>query len=52
MTCRDACETAVYVHGLCGGYAQKEKGSYSVLANDLLDAVGHVMKKLEKEQTR
>ena len=52
MTCRDACETAVYVHGLFGDYAQKEKGSYSVLANDLLDAVGHVMKKLEKEQTR
>lgn len=52
MTCRGACETAVYVHGLCGDYVQKEKGSYSVLANDLLDAIGHVMKKLEKEHTR
>ena len=52
MTCRGACETAVYVHGLCGDYVQKEKGSYSVLANDLLDAIGRVMKKLEKEHTR
>lgn len=52
MKCKDACEIGVYVHGLCGDYAQKEKGSYSVLANDLLDAIGHVMRKLEKEQTR
>lgn len=52
MNCRKACETAVYVHGLCGDCAKDEKGSYSVLANDLLDKIGYVMKKLEKEQTR
>lgn len=52
MDCRAACETAVYIHGLCGDYAQKEKGSYSVLANDLLNEIDHVMKELEKEQTR
>ncbi|WP_461816061.1 NAD(P)H-hydrate dehydratase [Faecalimonas sp.] len=49
MDCRKACETAVYVHGLCGDYAKDEMGSYSVLANDLLDKIGYVMKKLEKE---
>lgn len=38
-----AAHTGVFVHGLSGSYAAKIKGSYSVLARDIIDAIGHVM---------
>lgn len=50
MSCRKACELAVYVHGVCGDYAKDEKGSYSVLASDLLDRIGCVMKNLKRSR--
>lgn len=37
----------VYIHCLCGEYAGKQKTSYAVIASDLIDAIGPVLKKLE-----
>ena len=45
----DAYQTAclgVYLHGLSGDAAKQEKGSYSVLADDLIDGIGKVLKEL------
>lgn len=36
----------VYLHGLSGDVAKQEKGSYSVLAGDLIDGIGKVLKEL------
>lgn len=36
----------VYLHGLSGDAAKQEKGSYSVLAGDLIDGIGKVLKEL------
>lgn len=44
MSLRSACETGVFLHGLCGDAAKEHKGSYSVLASDLIDALGEVLK--------
>lgn len=38
----------VYLHGCAGDYARQEKGSYSVMAGDLTDYLGQVMKELER----
>lgn len=46
---REACERAVFLHGLCGDYAKQKKGSYSVLASDLIDAAAEVTKMRDKE---
>ena len=43
----DAAVLGVYLHGLCGDYARKELGSYSVLAGDLLKMLGRTLKELE-----
>ena len=37
----------VYLHGLAGDKAREKKGSYSVLASDLIDTVGDVCKEIE-----
>ena len=47
MTCFDGAVLGVYLHGLAGEAAREEKGIYSVLARDLADAVGTVLKRLE-----
>lgn len=49
MERKAACETAVFLHGLCGDYAKSQKGSYSVLASDLIDAISQVLRRLEEE---
>ena len=36
----------VYLHGLSGDCAKKKKGSYSVLASDLIDGIGEVLKEI------
>lgn len=36
----------VYLHGMSGDCAAKEKGDYSVLASDLVDYVGEVLKQI------
>lgn len=48
MTCFDGAVLGVYLHGLAGEAAREEKGIYSVLARDLPDAVGTVLKRLEE----
>lgn len=37
----------VYLHGLAGDIAKEKKGSYSVLASDLIDALSDVCKEIE-----
>lgn len=49
MSLRMACETGVFLHGLCGDYAREQKGSYSVLASDLIDAIGAVLRGVDDE---
>lgn len=49
MNLRKACETGVFLHGLCGDKAKEQKGSYSVLASDLIDAIAAVLKGAEHE---
>mgnify|MGYP001625531610 FL=1 len=48
MSCFDSAVLGVYLHGLAGDAAREEKGIYSVLARDLADAVGTVLKRLEE----
>lgn len=43
MSARDAASLGVYIHGLSGEEAASKIGNYSVLATDLLDAIGSVM---------
>lgn len=38
-----AARMGVYLHGLAGEEAARRKGAYSVLARDLMDAVGNIM---------
>lgn len=41
----EAACTGVFLHGLAGNKARDEKGEYSVLAADLIDEIGAVLKK-------
>ena len=36
----------VYLHGLSGDFAKEQKGAYSVLAGDLVDSVGEILKQM------
>lgn len=36
----------VYLHGLAGDFARDQKGSYSVLAGDLIDGIGEILKQM------
>lgn len=47
MEQKKACETAVFLHGLCGDCAKAGKGSYSVLASDIIEALGNVLRQPE-----
>ena len=49
MGLRLACETGVFLHGLCGDKAKEHKGNYSVLASDLIDVLGEVLKEVCNE---
>lgn len=40
----------VYLHGLAGDEAKRKKGSYSVFASDLIDAISAVLKKLDERR--
>ncbi len=42
----DAACLGVYLHGLAGDAARDEKGSYSVLADDMIDGISSVLKKI------
>lgn len=36
----------VYLHGMAGDYARDKKGQYSVLAGDLVDCIGEILKQI------
>lgn len=44
---RDAAITAVYLHGLAGDYAAREKGQRGIVAGDILEAVPYILQQLE-----
>lgn len=48
LTCQDAAVLGVYLHGRSGDIAREEKGSYSVLAQDLMNCISSAIK--EEEQ--
>lgn len=39
----DAATMGVYLHGIAGDYATKEKNCYSVMASDIIDALSYIM---------
>lgn len=39
----DAATMGVYLHGLAGDYATKEKNCYSVMASDIVDALSYIL---------
>ncbi len=45
--CHNAAVLGTYLHGLCGDEARQKKGSYSVMARDLLDNISIVLKREE-----
>ncbi len=47
MAVRDAVPMGVYIHGLAGEAAAREKGKYSVLARDMIAAAGSVIKEFQ-----
>ena len=51
MQLEDAARMGVYLHGLAGEDAASRKGAYSVLASDLVKAVGNVMDAASRMQT-
>ena len=42
----EATSLGVYLHGLTGDIAREEKGSYSVLASDLVDSISKILKEI------
>ena len=40
----EAAKMAVYIHGLAGDYAASQKNEYSLIATDIIEALGEVMK--------
>jgi NAD(P)H-hydrate epimerase len=48
MNTVDAASLGVYLHGRSGDFARKEKGSYSVLARDLIQYLSAVLKEQEE----
>ena len=50
MSGYDAAVLGVYLHGLAGCLAEKEKGSYSVMAGDLPEYAGKIWRELEDAQ--
>lgn len=45
--CHQAAVLGTYLHGRCGDEARKEKGSYSVMARDLIEKLSIVLKREE-----
>ncbi|MCD7882597.1 MAG: NAD(P)H-hydrate dehydratase [Lachnospiraceae bacterium] len=44
MACFEAAVLGVYLHGLAGDLAQKELGSYGMIAGDIAERIGRVMR--------
>ena len=45
---REACQLGMYLHGLAGDLAAKEKGKESLMASDLIDFLPKAFMTLEK----
>jgi len=45
--CYEAAVLGTYIHGKCGDMARREKGSYSVMARDLIECISKVFKREE-----
>jgi NAD(P)H-hydrate epimerase len=43
----DATCLAVYIHGLAGDIAAREKSAYSIMASDIIDSISKVLNKIE-----
>lgn len=46
-SCHQAAVLGVYLHGCCGDVARREKGNYSVMARDLINAISTVFQREE-----
>lgn len=44
LSCSDAALLGAYLHGRAGGMAAEEKGNYSILAREIAEMLGYVMK--------
>lgn len=49
MTSFEAACLGVYVHGLAGDAAREKKGTYSLMAEDIIDGISEVLKKADME---
>ena len=47
LMCHDAAVLGTYLHGRAGDYARAAKGSYSVLARDLIEYLSDALKEIE-----
>ena len=45
-----ACVLGVFVHGYTGDYMVEEKGEYGLVAGDLVNGVGKVLKELSESE--
>lgn len=44
--CHEAASLGAYLHGIAGLVARDKKGKYSVLASDIIDGIGEVLKQI------
>ena len=47
LTPWEAARLGVFIHGMAGDRAREMKGAYSMSANDLLDGLAHVTKRMD-----
>jgi NAD(P)H-hydrate epimerase len=48
MPAENAAIAGVYIHGVAGSIAEKQQGTYGVIADDVADAVGQAIKRIMK----
>lgn len=48
LSCGDAAVLGTYLHGRAGEYAAEEKGAYSILAREIAENIGEVIKAWER----
>lgn len=46
IECHEAASLGAYVHGIAGLVAKDKKGKYAVLASDIIDGIGEVLKQI------
>lgn len=50
LSCEEAAALGAYIHGCAGEKAAEEKGRYSILAREIADSIGCVIKRWEEEE--